>query len=308
MGDLATIKGGREISANGLALAPGFIDTHTHDDRALLSDPLLECKISQGVTTVITGNCGISLAPLSIDALSAAAARHHRARAGAIFFDLRRISLGARPRSAGAQRRVPGRPHHLARRRDGHLRPSGDGRRDRRDAARAGSVAGTGRDRHVHRALLSAGQGCADRRGDRACQADARLWRHPHHAHARRGLASGPVGQRDHRDRQGRGRAGRHLASQGERHAEPRPGRGYAQADRRGAEVAGAGPRRLSLRRRLDHARCAAHFRLEQDHRHLVEEHAGTCRPAARRHREEARLHDGASGRSSCCRPARSIS
>jgi N-acyl-D-amino-acid deacylase len=66
IGDLATVKGGREISAKGLALAPGFIDTHTHDDRALLSDPLLPCKISQGVTTVITGNCGISLAPLSI--------------------------------------------------------------------------------------------------------------------------------------------------------------------------------------------------------------------------------------------------
>src|SRR6478609_10678882 len=52
---------------DGRALAPGFIDTHTHDDRALLSDPLMQCKISQGVTTVITGNCGISLAPLSID-------------------------------------------------------------------------------------------------------------------------------------------------------------------------------------------------------------------------------------------------
>ena len=67
MGDLAKLKGAREIQANGLALAPGFVDTHTHDDRALLSDPLMECKISQGVTTVITGNCGISLAPLSID-------------------------------------------------------------------------------------------------------------------------------------------------------------------------------------------------------------------------------------------------
>ena len=66
MGDLPQMKGSREISAKGLALAPGFIDTHTHDDRALLSDPLMECKISQGVTTVITGNCGISLAPLSI--------------------------------------------------------------------------------------------------------------------------------------------------------------------------------------------------------------------------------------------------
>jgi N-acyl-D-amino-acid deacylase len=66
VGDLSALKGGQEVSAKGLALAPGFIDTHTHDDRALLSDPLLACKISQGVTTVITGNCGISLAPLSI--------------------------------------------------------------------------------------------------------------------------------------------------------------------------------------------------------------------------------------------------
>ena len=67
LGDLAQIKAAREIQANGKAMAPGFIDTHTHDDRALLSDPLMECKISQGVTTVITGNCGISLAPLTIE-------------------------------------------------------------------------------------------------------------------------------------------------------------------------------------------------------------------------------------------------
>jgi len=67
MGDLAQTKAAREISANGLALAPGFVDTHTHDDRALLSDPLMECKISQGVTTVVAGNCGISLAPLVIN-------------------------------------------------------------------------------------------------------------------------------------------------------------------------------------------------------------------------------------------------
>ena len=66
IGDVEQIKGAHEIQAGSLALAPGFIDTHTHDDRALLSNPLMECKISQGVTTVITGNCGISLAPLSI--------------------------------------------------------------------------------------------------------------------------------------------------------------------------------------------------------------------------------------------------
>jgi N-acyl-D-amino-acid deacylase len=67
LGDLTQSKGAREIAAKRLALAPGFIDTHTHDDRALLSDPLMACKISQGVATVIAGNCGISLAPLKLD-------------------------------------------------------------------------------------------------------------------------------------------------------------------------------------------------------------------------------------------------
>lgn len=52
------------IDAGGKALAPGFIDAHTHDDRAVLADPAMACKISQGVTTVVTGNCGISIAPV----------------------------------------------------------------------------------------------------------------------------------------------------------------------------------------------------------------------------------------------------
>ena len=51
-----------EIDASGLIAAPGFIDAHTHDDRLLLSDRDVAPKASQGVTTVITGNCGISLA------------------------------------------------------------------------------------------------------------------------------------------------------------------------------------------------------------------------------------------------------
>jgi N-acyl-D-amino-acid deacylase len=56
-----------EIDGKGRALAPGFIDVHTHDDNALLADPGMWCKASQGVTTVVTGNCGISLAPLVHD-------------------------------------------------------------------------------------------------------------------------------------------------------------------------------------------------------------------------------------------------
>jgi N-acyl-D-amino-acid deacylase len=53
------------IDATGMTIAPGFIDVHTHDDGALLSNPRMTAKISQGVTTVIVGNCGISLSPIA---------------------------------------------------------------------------------------------------------------------------------------------------------------------------------------------------------------------------------------------------
>lgn len=67
LGDLEGWQGASEIDAGGKALAPGFIDVHTHDDRALIANPGMDCKVSQGVTTVVTGNCGVSLAPLTID-------------------------------------------------------------------------------------------------------------------------------------------------------------------------------------------------------------------------------------------------
>ena len=59
--------GAREIDASGKIIAPGFIDVHTHDDRALFATPAMVAKASQGVTTVVTGNCGISLAPLLLE-------------------------------------------------------------------------------------------------------------------------------------------------------------------------------------------------------------------------------------------------
>lgn len=64
MGNLQDVTADKVIDADGLALAPGFIDSHCHDDRAVLDLPLLEPKVSQGVTTVINGNCGLSIAPV----------------------------------------------------------------------------------------------------------------------------------------------------------------------------------------------------------------------------------------------------
>jgi N-acyl-D-amino-acid deacylase len=54
----------RTIEAQGLHLAPGFIDPHTHSDLTLLVNPRAESKIRQGVTTEVIGNCGGSPAPL----------------------------------------------------------------------------------------------------------------------------------------------------------------------------------------------------------------------------------------------------
>lgn len=56
------------IDAHGLTLAPGFIDVHTHDDTSVIDTPEMLPKISQGVTTVIVGNCGISASPVRLSA------------------------------------------------------------------------------------------------------------------------------------------------------------------------------------------------------------------------------------------------
>lgn len=52
-----------EIDASGLVLSPGFVDTHSHDDGAFIRYPGMEFKLAQGVTTVVSGNCGFSAAP-----------------------------------------------------------------------------------------------------------------------------------------------------------------------------------------------------------------------------------------------------
>jgi N-acyl-D-amino-acid deacylase len=54
------------VEAQGLSLAPGFIDAHTHDDSSVVDTPQMLPKISQGITSVIVGNCGISASPVRL--------------------------------------------------------------------------------------------------------------------------------------------------------------------------------------------------------------------------------------------------
>jgi N-acyl-D-amino-acid deacylase len=67
VGTLEGIDAKETVDAAGLVVAPGFIDVHTHDDQAVFAGPDMTPKISQGVTSVVVGNCGVSLSPLILD-------------------------------------------------------------------------------------------------------------------------------------------------------------------------------------------------------------------------------------------------
>jgi N-acyl-D-amino-acid deacylase len=65
IGEPGTLKSDNEFDAAGKIVAPGFIDVHTHDDTALIENPAMTMKASQGVTTVVCGNCGASPSPFT---------------------------------------------------------------------------------------------------------------------------------------------------------------------------------------------------------------------------------------------------
>ncbi len=66
IGGLSAERAAEVFDGRGCVLAPGFIDVHTHDDTNVIRTPEMLPKLSQGVTTVIVGNCGISAAPVRL--------------------------------------------------------------------------------------------------------------------------------------------------------------------------------------------------------------------------------------------------
>ena len=182
-----TLKGDNEIDAKGKVVAPGFIDVHTHDDTALIDNPTMAMKASQGVTTVVCGNCGVSAAPYLRDDVGHLLSLIIK-KQGQRLQDLRGVRRQGRRGQARHQRRLPDRPRHVAHERHGR-RPQShrDGGRDHGDARPARPEPRAGRDRHVERPVLCRVQRRLDRRGGRGRQAARQVGRRLHRPHARRG-------------------------------------------------------------------------------------------------------------------------
>lgn len=85
VGRYAASEAKRTIDAEGMVVAPGIIDTHTHYDPQLTFDPYATSSCYHGVTTVVTGNCGFAMAPLKPE---------DRAFMGSVFTRVEEIGTG----------------------------------------------------------------------------------------------------------------------------------------------------------------------------------------------------------------------
>ena len=65
VGELASAEAARRLDAAGRTLTPGFLDIHRHTDAALFRPGFGRAELAQGLTTLVGGNCGLSLAPLA---------------------------------------------------------------------------------------------------------------------------------------------------------------------------------------------------------------------------------------------------
>ena len=181
IGRLGAARADVEIDAAGKVAAPGFIDAHTHDDRLMLSAPDMAPKVSQGVTTVVAGNCGISLAPAPggmsapitppLDLLDDEGGWFR-------FPTFARLRRGAAARSRAATNCALLVGHTTLRvaTLDDLERPATPG--DRRACARWCARRWRRRDRRLHRPVLRAGGRCADRGSHRSLPAADGVRRH----------------------------------------------------------------------------------------------------------------------------------
>src|SRR5258705_6099651 len=116
----------RDVDADGLVVAPGFIDVHTHYDVQLDWDPVASPAMQHGVTTVLTGNCGFTLYPARpgdvdwltgmltrVEGMSREAMREGFRWSGGGFADYLRPLQGKLALHVGRQRRVPPLPRHV---------------------------------------------------------------------------------------------------------------------------------------------------------------------------------------------------